>query len=179
MTLQYIYSGSAFGCSLLACITDVREQRIPNALTLTSAAAGLLLHFGLQGWSGLLSSAIGGLVAGLLFAVFYAVGGMGAGDVKLIAAVGCLTGLPSIALLIIATVISGGFFAIVLAIRHGYTRQMFRNVAELTMHHAQRGAQPHSTLNLMNEQTIRIPYAVPIAVGCLAVACANSKVHLI
>lgn len=172
VTGQYVCSALALGCSLLACITDVRKRVIPNWLTLSSAALGLLLHYKLGGWTGLSSSLAAGLIAGAFFLVLYMVGGMGAGDVKLIAAVGFLNGLPSMMLLLVVTALSGGVFALALALRRGRLLQTLRNVCQLAAHHAQQGTQPHVELNLSNENTLRIPYAVPIAVGCIAAACA-------
>lgn len=176
MTEQNLCSALAVACSLLACMTDIRRRIIPNALTLSSALVGLSLHLAIGGWRGLSSSLTAGLIAGLLFAILYVIGGMGAGDVKLIAAVGFLNGLPSMGLLLIVTVISGGIFGLVLAIRNGRLVETMRNIFSLAAHHAQNGMRQHVAFNLENEQTLRIPYAVPIAVGCIAAACATLQV---
>ena len=75
----------------MACATDLRTSRIPNLLTFSAAAAGLAWHaFG--GWAPL-ASALGGLALGLLlFLPIYLLRGMGAGDVKLLAALGAWLG---------------------------------------------------------------------------------------
>ncbi|MCZ8515877.1 A24 family peptidase [Paenibacillus filicis] len=79
---------------LLACafVTDVTKQRIPNRLTLPAAAAGLLVHAVMEGWSGLLFAAAG-LACGFapMFALYLA-RAVGAGDVKLFAAAGSILG---------------------------------------------------------------------------------------
>ncbi len=115
-------------------------------------------------------------MAGSLFGIIYVIGGMGAGDVKLIAAVGFLNGLPSMGLLLIVTVISGGVFGLMLALRNGRLMDTIRNVLSLAEHHAHNGMREHVDLNLKNESTLRIPYAVPIAVGCIAAAYATLQV---
>lgn len=173
MTEQTLYSTLAVACSLFACVTDVRKRIIPNALTFSSAFLGLLLHFVNDGWTGLSSSLSAGLAAGALFAILFICGGMGAGDVKLIAAIGFLNGLPSIGLLLVGTVLSGGVFGLMLAIRNGRVIETFRNVFSLAAHHVDNGVRQHISLNVQNEATLRIPYAVPIAVGCIAAACST------
>ena len=177
MTVEPVSSALAILCSVVACVTDVREQRIPNALTFSSAGLGLVLHAGLHGWQGLATSLAGGLTAGILFAVLYALGGMGAGDVKLAAAIGFLMGLPPMGLFLIVTVLSGGLFALVVAIRSGRLRETFRNMAQLTAHHAVEGVRPHDVLSLANTATLRIPYALPIAAGCITAAVVTLRTH--
>lgn len=167
---QDIYALLAFFCALLACVTDLRTRRIPNALTASAAVFGLLLHLLLDHWSGFGSSALAGLAAALSLSVLYLVGGMGAGDIKLLAAVGCLNGIHSLGTVLVATVISGGVFALVLAVSKGRVKQTGRNVRLLIAHHVQNGALPHPDFSLSSAETIRIPYALPVATGCLLAA---------
>ncbi|WP_068775628.1 prepilin peptidase [Paenibacillus sp. FJAT-26967] len=75
-----------------AFVTDVHRSVIPNVLTCGGIAAGVLYHAISGGWQGFVYS-ISGLAAGfLLFLVLYLIGALGAGDVKLFAAIGALTG---------------------------------------------------------------------------------------
>jgi hypothetical protein len=83
----------ALGCAALACTHDVRTRRIPNWLTGPAALAALLAHFSLGGWVSMVSAAAAGLIAGTAMLAFFLAGGMGAGDVKLMVAVACFTGL--------------------------------------------------------------------------------------
>jgi prepilin peptidase CpaA len=99
--------------------------------------------------------------------VFYVAGGMGAGDVKLIMAVGCIAGMSHIAYLLVLTAISGGVMAIVLALARGKFQETIMNVGELASHHRHQGLQPHPDLNLENAQTLRLPYALAIAGGSI------------
>ena len=81
---------------LIAGVTDLRSSKIPNWLTVSAMAAGLLSHSWFDGLSGLLFS-VKGLGLGLaLFLLFYVMGGMGAGDVKLLAAVGSFLGAEGV-----------------------------------------------------------------------------------
>jgi prepilin peptidase CpaA len=92
---------------------------------------------------------------------------MGAGDVKLILAVGCIAGLSHVAYLLVLTALSGGVMAIVWAVARGQLQQTIVNVGELASHHRHAGLQPHPDLNLKNAATLRLPYALAIAGGSI------------
>jgi len=80
---------------LLACWMawgDVQSRRIPNYLTLLTALSGLGFHFGAQGWPGVAQGLLGLAVGLVLMIPFYLKGGMGAGDVKALAALGAWLG---------------------------------------------------------------------------------------
>ena len=86
-----LISGLAIGL-LIAGVTDVREGRIPNWLTFSLAGFGMAVHGWHQGFSGLLLS-VEGLAIGILCLIFFYIkGGMGAGDVKLLGAIGAILG---------------------------------------------------------------------------------------
>ena len=82
----------AVAVAACAAVSDVKERRIPNLLTYPALVAGLLLQGALHGWKGLLLGAGGGLLFGGVFLLFYLVRAMGAGDVKLAAAIGSIVG---------------------------------------------------------------------------------------
>jgi prepilin peptidase CpaA len=161
-----VYSAAALACALIGSGYDIREHRIPNLLTGTSIIAGLLLHGVMGGWSQVGSSALAGLIGGSVFALFYWAGGMGAGDVKLMIAVGCLMGLSPLRVMLLATSLSGAVFGLAIAIYKGRLRQTLTNVAAIMAHHGREGLTPHPELSLANSQTLRLPFALPIAVGC-------------
>jgi len=170
MTLQpstLTYPAIAAACALVASVFDVKSRRIPNFLTFPSILLGLALHLALGGWKQLLTSLAAGLICGFVFLIFYIAGGMGAGDVKLIAAVGCIAGLPHVPYLLVLTALSGGAMAVVLALSRGRLRQTLSNVGAIAAHHSHEGLQPHPDLNLSNLQTLRLPYALAIAGGSL------------
>lgn len=101
-----------------AAVSDIRSHRIPNWLTFPAAGAGLGYHTYLNGVSGLIFS-LAGLAAGLgLLIAFYLAGGMGAGDVKLLGAVGALIGPKGVFLAFVYTAILGGAYALILLVLH-------------------------------------------------------------
>lgn len=166
-TQDVIYAVVALLCAGAGSVYDVKERRIPNLLTGPAILAGLLLHLTFGGAAQLGSSALAGLIGGGLFLVFFLARGMGGGDVKLMTAVGCIMGLPLLGTVMIATVLVGSALALALAFQRGRLRETLANVATLMGHHHQRGLEPHPVLNLANANTLRLPYALPIAAGCL------------
>jgi prepilin peptidase CpaA len=77
---------------LAAFISDARTSLIPNTLTVGAAVAGLFYHIAFDGWNEILDSVIGLFVGFFILLVLYMFGALGAGDVKLFAAVGALMG---------------------------------------------------------------------------------------
>jgi len=83
---------AAIATALAGCITDVKSRRIPNVLTFGATATALLFHLVHGGGYAMLWALAGWAVAVLLFLPFFALGGMGGGDVKLLAALGAWLG---------------------------------------------------------------------------------------
>ena len=96
----------------IALIYDLRFHRIPNWLTATGLIAGIGLHSCFQGINGLQTSLGGAAIGFVIFLPFYIKQAMGAGDVKLMAAVGACMGLPIAFYTVFASLIMGGVFGI-------------------------------------------------------------------
>jgi prepilin peptidase CpaA len=107
---------------IIAAWTDIRTRRIPNPITVAGALLGFVLHVWNSGLQGALTSIEGALLGLGLFIVFYFVGGMGAGDVKLFAAVGALVGPQALVLVFVFTGLLGGITAAVVAVRRRHWR---------------------------------------------------------
>lgn len=164
---QVTYLAAAVACALAGSVFDVKSRRIPNFITFPSMLLGLALHLALGGWQQLLTSLAAGLICGIVFLIFYIAGGMGAGDVKLMAAVGFIAGLPHVAYLLVLTALAGGVMAVALAVYRGRLQQTIMNVGALATHHSQEGLAPHPDLNVSNNETLRLPYGLAIAAGSL------------
>ena len=108
--------------------TDVRYRRIPNSLVVTALAGGLILNVYIGGFEGLTRSLAGGALAFVLMLVLHLVGGMGAGDVKLFAAVGAIVGLRLVLPTFFVVVLAGFALAVFEMIRTGVVRQTLRRV---------------------------------------------------
>jgi prepilin peptidase CpaA len=100
----------------IAAAIDLRSQRIPNLLTLPAILIGLVYYALSDGTSGLLFS-LAGLAAGIgLLILPYLMGGMGAGDAKLMGAVGAFVGAHGVFISFLLTAVAGGFYALLLLV---------------------------------------------------------------
>ena len=98
---------------------DVRYRRIPNAFVLATLVSGVAINGVFGGLSGLFSS-LGGCALGFgLMFMLHVFGAMGAGDVKLFAAIGAVTGAHLVVPTFIVVVLTGGLLAIVSIVRAG------------------------------------------------------------
>jgi prepilin peptidase CpaA len=103
-----------------------------------------------------------------LFFPFYALGGMGAGDVKLLGAIGAWLGPMGALWTGLYGAIAGGILALIVALGRGYARTALKNVGTMLRVWTVAGVKPVDGLTLADSGSIRLPYAVPLAVGALA-----------
>lgn len=157
-------------CMASAVWSDMRQHRIPNntviAVLCVALASQVLIHgaLGALYW-------LGGAAVGLIaFLPFYAKGGMGAGDVKLMAAAGAAFG-PIGAALICATSLIAGLPLAVAAIAWRYIERRFPVWQMVPARWSLHGHANTGPLGGQDEQPIRsqrFPYALAIAVGTVA-----------
>ena len=102
---------------LVATFTDLRTMRIHNWLTLPLLASGLVYGFTRDGLTGLGDAAIGVAIAGSIFVAAYAIAGGGAGDAKLMMALGAWLGAYPSVVLVLGVTICGLILAIIVTIR--------------------------------------------------------------
>lgn len=152
----------------IAVVCDIRFGRIPNWLTFPAMAAGVVCHGWTAGVPGLLSSASGLLIGFCIFLVFYALGGMGAGDVKLMAAVGALLGPRDVLFAAAFTAIAGGLYAIMLLVIQKGNRKTLIRFGAMAKGLVSTGHLVYIP-GKGDEKTTRLRYAAAIGVGTLAV----------
>jgi prepilin peptidase CpaA len=152
-------------CGGASAIVDLWSRRVPNKLTLAVAALGLTLAaLGLSGHS--LLAALGGLVVGLLLMLpGHVIGATGAGDVKLLAAIGTLLGPSGILVAFLYTAIAGGVLALIVAVR----RRVLRESVERTAALVRTGGGNVAAIEDRSKNN-RFAYAPAIAIGALAAA---------
>ena len=114
---------------LYAVFTDLRARRISNRLTYASMLLGLIANTALHGWSGLGQSSLG-WAAGLgIMLVPFLLGAMGAGDVKLMAAIGAVKGPEFVLIAALYACLTGGLLALYYLIKERRVANTFRYLA--------------------------------------------------
>lgn len=159
-----------FGALISATIggaSDMRTRRIPNWLTYGSLGTALWFRTYLEGWHGLGQGLSGILAGGGVFLFFFLLGGMGAGDVKLMAAVGAWVGVWPSVLIMVYTAFAGFVLAIIYMVFYKRIGQTFSNVAELLRFHLRSGFHSHPEINLQDAEAVCLPYGLAIAIGTL------------
>ena len=144
---------------------DVRYRRIPNKLVFATLVGGTSLNMVFSGWHGLASSVGGMAVAFVIMFMLHLVGTMGAGDVKLFAAVGSIVGISSVLQTLMVVAMMGGLLAFGKMI---YSRRVGRTM--LGVVHFFYGLLPGQTvprLEVATDGSNTLPYAIPICLGAL------------
>ena len=142
-----------------ACYSEIKARRIPNWLTLSSIVLGLGAAAIEGGMVNLHESALGLAIAGGLFLPFCLLGVVGGGDMKLMAAVGAITGYPMVLRVLCDTCIAGGLIAIAIMAWNGVLLTTLANVFRIMV-----GMQ-RRTKGLRNPPMV--PYALAITIGTL------------
>jgi prepilin peptidase CpaA len=151
----------------VACWCDIRAKRIPNFLTLGGAALAFTYSGIVHGASGIAVSMGGWLTGAVLFLPLYLLGGMGAGDVKLLACIGAWLGPRTALFAALYSSIAGGVMALIVGLATGYLREALRNLWLLFAHWRVVGVRPLAELTLEQSRGPRLPYALPIAAGAV------------
>lgn len=150
---------------VLAAWQDIRHFRIANVLTLGGAVLAIALSALLPEGRGLPWSLSGWLAGLLILLPFYALGAMGAGDVKLLAMAGAFTGPAGAVLIGLYTLIAGGLLALAVAVSGGRLQQALHNVRAMTVSCLAASAAPGQAAPA---SAGRLPYGVAILMGALA-----------
>jgi prepilin peptidase CpaA len=154
-------------CVLTAAIIDVITHKIPNWVTFPSVMLGMLVNCYLEGLQGLVFSILGLVTGFLLLFVVYLLGGMGAGDVKLLCAVGALLGPKLVFCTFIWMALAGGTLAIALIIYKKAFSQTLSNLKTLLLGWILRAPNEDANLTIRNQSLIKLPYGVAIAAGAI------------
>jgi len=144
---------------------DLKTRRIPNFLTLGVALSGLAFQLAYHGWSGLTDGALGLVLGfGLLF-LPYLLGGMGAGDVKALAALGAWLGPVLVLYLFVYMTICGVVIAVVMLCWKGKLWNRITMIKTTAVHWALCGAHGLKPVAASITQSESIPYGAALALG--------------
>ena len=103
----------AVAVGLAAAAEDLIHRKISNWIVGAALVSGVVLQTVHEGWHGALSALLGAAAGFCVFLIFYVLGGMGGGDVKLMAGFGALLGLPKVLEAALWTAGCGGLLAVV------------------------------------------------------------------
>lgn len=143
-----------------AIIDDLTRRRISNWIPACAFTSGLVLQIAERGWRGGVSAVLGSAAGAGIFLIFYLLGGMGGGDVKLMAGFGAVLGVPRLLEASLWTAGCGGIMAVLVMAASSLrglwmSKGPFRNVDE---NNASTGAKTSGRVEC-------IPYAPAIAAG--------------
>jgi prepilin peptidase CpaA len=155
------------GVAAVACLVDLRSRRIPNWLTLAAAVAGAVYQVAQSGTSGLLTAGEGWLIGAAIFFLPFALGGLGAGDVKLLAALGAWLGPYDVVRLALFTGVAGGVLALLVSFARGYMGQALRNIWMLLIHWRVEGLRPLPEMTIHHGTGPKLAYGVAILAGTM------------
>lgn len=166
------------GLCLLALVvaaswTDLRARRIPNRLVLVAVGLALPVQCYLHGAGAGFSEWLLGMLTGAgLFLPLYVLRAMGAGDVKLMGAIGAFVGPWAVFRIVLLTFIVGGIWALILIVAGRKMRPAFANIRGMLLawvghpQQAEPGVEPSGRASVGS-----LPFAVAIALGTVGVMC--------
>ncbi|MEN8261899.1 MAG: A24 family peptidase [Nitrospirota bacterium] len=151
---------------IIAVVNDLRFQKIPNILTFPAMVVAIAYNSWFSGLEGFLFS-IEGIGLGMaVFIAFHLFGGMGAGDVKLMGAVGGFLGPKGVFIAFIFTAFTGGIYSLIILAYHGHLRGTLKRYG--TMFKSYILTRKIVYVSASNKESkLRLCYGVPIAMGTL------------
>lgn len=144
---------------------DVRYRRIPNAFVLATLASGIIINSIFGGLQGALASLGGCFLAFILMFVIHVFGAMGAGDVKLFAAIGSVTGAAYVFPMFLIVILTGGVLAVVSALRARAVRSTAMRVLQILVGLMPGWQMPRFAVPA--DRRLTIPYGVAITFGSI------------
>jgi prepilin peptidase CpaA len=153
----------------IAGYTDFRWRRIPNWLTVPAFVVGIALNSVARGWYGARYSLLGAGLGLLILLPFVLVRSLGAGDWKLIGALGAFLGPHNLITMLFVTLLIAGLMALIVVIWKRRFVHTMRNIARMlaammTLH------LPSQEVSLDNPESSKIPFGVAAAISVILFA---------
>lgn len=115
---------------IIAFYTDVRHKKLPNWLTVSGMLVGVIFHLITAGVDGLIFSFLGLLVGGGIFLLLYLFKTIGAGDVKLFAAIGAIVGVKMVLYIMMYSIIFAGMLSVIILL---FTRMFLSKLLQVAL----------------------------------------------
>jgi prepilin peptidase CpaA len=162
----------ALGVTLLAGLVDFRTRRIPNWLTIPALILGISMHILVAGWPGAKTSLEGAGLALLLLLPLVLLRGLGAGDWKLMGAVGAFLGPLMFLFVLLGSILVSGLMAIVAILRTQRVAETLHNMWVLVRGFFSFGLRANPKISLDTPALLKVPFGVAVAVSTLVCFCA-------
>lgn len=146
-----------------AAWTDWRTRRIPNWLTVPALAAGIAMNSFLMHWHGVKVSIEGAGLAFGLFLPLVLMRGLGAGDWKLMGALGAILGPSRFLVVMLATILIAGLMALAEVVIQGKVKQTAMNLAVLCQGFFAFGFRQNPAVSLDSPGMLKLPFGVAAA----------------
>ena len=159
--------------TLLAAWSDWRSRRIPNWLTVPAIVLGIGVNTLAAGWPGAKASLEGAGLALIILLPFVLKRGLGAGDWKLMAAVGAFLGPLFFLVALLVSVLVSGLMAMVELARKRQLMTSFRNMVVLIRGFFSFGFRAHPGISLDNPKLMKLPFGVAAAIATVICYCAS------
>lgn len=168
---------AALALTLLAGWTDWRKRKIPNWLTVSGFLLGVGMNFALWGWRntnwhGGKASLEGAGLALVVFLPFVLLRALGAGDWKLMGAVGAIFGPALLVVIIFGSIFVAGIMAVIEVIRRRRIKETARNLVVLAHGFFTFGMRNRPDITLDNPGLLKIPFGVAVAMATVICYCA-------
>jgi prepilin peptidase CpaA len=170
--MQIIIWALALALTLSAAVLDWRSRRIPNWLTVPGLLLGVIAHSLLSGWHGTLSSLEGAGLALVILLPLVLLRGLGAGDWKLMGAVGAFLGPVLLLFVLLGSFLASGVMAMIQMMRAGRIVETFQNLWILLKGFFSFGLRVRPQISLDNPRLMKLPFGVAVAVATLVCFCA-------
>jgi prepilin peptidase CpaA len=151
--------------AVLVIYHDVRYRRIPNPFVVATFISGVTLNFVLGGFRGGLSSLGGCVLAFILMFILHVFGAMGAGDVKLFAAIGAVIGAHLVLPTFVVVVLTGGLLALFSILRSGVFTTTMQRVLQILVGLLPGWQMPK--FSVPADRRLTIPYGAAITIGAI------------
>lgn len=163
----YATWGLATALAIVGGWTDARTHRLPNWLTVSGLCAGVVVNAALGGWAGAKVALWGALIPMAALLPVVVLRGLGAGDWKLMGAMGAIVGSHEILRLLFVAIIFAGVIAAVKMVREKRVLLTFLNLWNLTRGFCLTGLKPHPEISLENPAASALPFGVAVAAATL------------
>lgn len=152
---------------LIALYKDVRYSKIPNWLTVSGVFSGIGYFFIVDGFPGFFFSALGAVVSTAILLLLYLFKGVGAGDVKLFAAIGAITGMEFSLYSMMYSILFAGLIAILLLLyRRKFVKRMVYICYTFIVSIFSKDKEMKTELN--QTEIVRFPFMYAVFPGVIA-----------